>query len=175
MYAEIYKLSDFTTSNGVVNYESLKIEILASSVDGVLSVDGIKGAVYVQLAERLKPNKKNVLDALIENHDGLPARTTVALQDKRSDILNRLVQMAHFHPVLKNTPNDITGYLTSIDNWLNAWRRDGNATILIGKIVEDANDENNPYHGYLNTVVNFSGAKTYEFLISGIPTNPFLQ
>ena len=140
----------------------------------MISADGIKGKIYVQLEERLNEADKLALDQIIANHDGLPARTTKALQEKRSTVLDNLVQMAHFHPVLKNDPDEITSYLTSIDNWLNAWRRDGNHNILISKIVQDASEALSPHYDYLNTPVNTDGVLTYQFLIAGIPTTPYI-
>lgn len=176
MYAEIYEISEFIglLNGNPVNHESLRIEIQASPVPGITSLDGIQGKIFVQFQERISDEDKLLLDQIIANHDGLPARTTKVLQERRSTILDGLVQMAHFHPVLKNVPNDITGYLTSIDNWLNAWRRDGNHNILVSKIAQDANDDTSPHHGYLNTIVNTDGVKTYQFLIAGIPTTPYV-
>lgn len=176
MYAEIYEISEFVglMNGNPVNHESLRIEIQASPVPGITSLDGIQGRIFIQFQERISDDDKLILDQIISSHDGLPARTTKVLQETRSTILDNLVQMAHFHPVLKLNPDEITGYLTSIDNWLNAWRRDGNHTILISKIAQDANDNSNPHHGYLNEIVNTDGVRTYQFLIGGIPTTPYV-
>jgi len=175
MYAEIYTPSiHFTSSGGAVNYEALRIEILASAVDGLVAVKGFDGDVYIKLTTKLDATDKTALDDIIAAHDGLPARTTKSLQEKRTSILDDLVLSAHFHPVLKNFPDEITAYLTYIDDALNAWRRDGNHNILVARIAENAVDVNDPNYTYLNRVVNTDGVKTYEYLIAGIPTTPYI-
>lgn len=185
MRAYIYEIS--STLNGKVNYESLFIELSSSPVPGIVSTDGIKGRIQVEVAQELSTANITILDGLIASHTGSESRTTQQLRLKRENILAKLVDMAHHHPVLKiadsvNVPahtgeDVITRYLTSIDNYLNAWVRDGNHTPVVEKITEDANLSAMPineYSGFLNTVVDLEGTRTFEFLIAGIPSTPYI-
>ena len=141
------------------------------------------GNVEVSFSAELSASDKTALQDIIDNHDGLPARTSEALQRKREIIFSRIVDMAHRHPVLKvddtvNTPPHtgafaISDYLRSIDNYVNQWKRDGNHEPLVAKIIADA--QAGDHTGFLNVQVsNDPVASTYQFLISEIPTTPYV-
>ncbi len=166
--------------NGV-NEEHLKIEIKASPINDFVEPPKLfDNEVQMKFSEQPSAEHETLLDGIIANHDGKPARTTKKLQEERELVFSVLVNMAHAHPLLKienpgiTGQDQITGYLTSIDNWVNAWKRDGNHAPLIAKISADAVDLTNPYNQFLNQTVDFEGNKTFQFLIGRIPTNPFL-
>lgn len=156
--------------------QRLSHEIKASPVSSIIeSPKAYAGKVLVEFHESLTVEQETYLDGIIDAHDGtLPSRTSIELQNKRELVLSELVDMAHNHPVLKNDSDVITEYLTSIDNWFNSWKRDGNHNKIVAKIFEDSQDSNHPNHGFLNTIVRSDGALTYQFLISYIPTNPYI-
>lgn len=156
--------------------ERLNNEIKASALPKMDSKPVIIfNRIQISFSVELTADEKTLLDSLIVSHDGSkPSRTSSLLQSKREEILSELVDMAHNHPVLKTTQDEITDYLTSIDNWFNAWKRDGNHTKLIEKIVLDSQDTTHKNYEFLNKVVNYEGNKTFEFLVSYIPTTPYI-
>ena len=156
-----------------LNTENLDIEIAASPVPDYVGVRVVDGKVQITLENELVQADKDELDLIIQNHDGSQARTTQQLQAKREAILSRVVNMAHVHPVLKLDPDSITSYLTSIDNYFNSWKRDGNHNVLIQKITDDA-AVGEPFEAFLNTEINTEGVKTFQFLVSEIPTTPYI-
>ena len=119
-----------------LNLENLGHEVDSSYLPGYVGVATHDGNVEVSFSAELSASDKTALQDIIDNHDGLPARTSEALQRKREIIFSRIVDMAHRHPVLKvddtvNTPPHtgafaISDYLRSIDNYVNQWKRDGN-------------------------------------------------
>ena len=157
------------------NFERLHREIKSSPILQLLEAPkNFMDKVQVEFSESLSVEDEVILNEIIENHSGQVSRTSIELQNKRELVLSELVDMAHNHPVLKNDSDVITEYLTSIDNWFNSWKRDGNHNKIVAKIVEDSQDTNHPNHGFLNTVVRSDGALTYQFLISYIPTTPYI-
>lgn len=164
MIAYIYQIND--TLNNQVNIEKLDIEIRASVIPNYISIKGISNNLYIELEEVLEESNKIILDGIVNNHDGNPANVTESLVNERESKIRVMTQMAEYHPLLDN--NTTTDYLTTIDNYFNGWKRSGNNTILINKILSDANDVNNDFYDYLNVIVNTEGNKTFEFLISKI-------
>ena len=157
------------------NLERLNREIKSSPILQLISEPkAYSGKILVEFESVLSSEDEAILDQMIIDHNGQNSRTSMELQHKRELVLAELVDMAHNHPVLKNDSDVITEYLTSIDNWFNSWKRDGNHTQIISKIVSDSQDTNHPNHGFLNTVVRSDGALTYQFLISYIPTTPYI-
>ena len=156
--------------------ERLSHEIKASPVSSIIGTPkAYSGKILIEFPVYLTTDQETYLDEIISIHDGtIKSRTSKELRDKREEVLSELVDLAHNHPVLKVTPNEITGYLTSIDNWFNAWKRDGNHTQLVSKIVLDAQDTAHENYIFLNKVVNTDGVLNYQFLISYIPTTPYI-
>lgn len=169
------------------NFEALDVQISASSLQGFQSVKAFDREIQVKFEQSLSADDELQLDAIIAAHDGSPSRTTKSLNDGREAILRKIVDMAHAHPVLSdnNAPASeqkgddvITAYLTYIDNYFNAWKRDGNPQILIDKIIADS--QSGDYVTFLNHTVSPptaelpDGGKTFQFLISQIPTTPYI-
>jgi len=182
MIATIYEYSD--TINGNVNFENLTIALQSSPLAGVISVEGINGKIYVHTNDEVPEEDKPIMDDLIARHDGFPARTTASLQKKREGVFSTLVNLSHAHPTMGLNTNMITEYLTSIDNWINAWKRDGNHEVLVSKIIFDSSlnpdesltleERKGPYYDFLNQFINLDGVKAFQFLIGGIPQTPFI-
>jgi len=124
--------------------ERLSHEVKASPLPMIMvRPKAYSGMILIEFDNSITIEEELVLDDLINVHDGtIKSRTSKDLRNKREEILSELVDLAHNHPVLKVTPNEITGYLTSIDNWFNAWKRDGNHTQLVSKIALDSQDTN---------------------------------
>lgn len=160
--------------------ERFKNEIKASPLPPLANTKLVNPSVYnghiwVAFETSLDLTEEGILNQIALDHDGtLKSRTSYELQTKRESVLSELVDLAHNHPVLKNMPDEITSYLTSIDNWFNAWKRDGNHTQLVAKIIDDANNISHPNNALLNEIVDAEGAKTFEFIISYIPTTPYI-
>lgn len=166
-----------------LNLEALDIEIETKGVDHFERIVPFEGKILCFFSEELTEQEKIDLQDVFDAHEGTPSRSTVGLKSKRSLILDKMVDMAHRHPVLKvddliNSPKRtgsyvISDYLISIDNWFNGWVRDGNHEVLLAKIEADA-QAGQPFEGFLNTVVNVHGHKTYQYLQSHIPTTPYI-
>lgn len=165
MVAYIYPLA--ATLNGTINIEKLDLEIRASTIENYETPPYILNEhIYVQFSQNATAQDKLNLDGIIGAHDGAKAAVTETLVNARERKIRELTEMALYHPDLDN--NDTVEYLTSIDNWFNAWKRSGIHNSLVGKILADATSGAHPQDAFLNTVVNPEGNKTFEFLISMI-------
>lgn len=159
----IHEISE--SLNNRVNFQKLYLELMATPIP-VLGVEGIKGKIYVEVSTELSDELKLQLIAVINNHDGEDA-TAFSLHaiDAREEKIRELNQLAIFHPLLDNIA--IVEYLTSIDNYINSYKRSGINTVLIGKIFADAQVKE-PHYDFLNQVVNLEGNKTFEYFISKV-------
>jgi len=170
--AIVYTYPINTTLNNRVDFEKLEIEVLASEVPDVVSVKGVDGEIYVKVKNALTTLQLDNstlpygLNQIIAGHDGQTADVTVSAVEAREAKIRELSQMALYHPNLVEI--DVVEYLTSIDNWFNAWKRLGKPSSIVTKISTDASDVNHPQHTFLNTVVNSEGALAYQFLIGKI-------
>lgn len=165
MEAKIYDKS--ATLNGVVNYEKLDLEIRASTIQHyVTPAYEFKGMIFVEFEQAPSTEDVTTLEGIIAAHDGEKANVSQVQVGNREKKIRELTEMALYHPSLNN--NDTVEYLTSIDNWFNAWKRSGIDTSLVSKIVTDATSGTHPQDAFLNTIVNPDGNKTFEFLISMI-------
>lgn len=165
MIAYIYEI--LSTFNGKVNLEKLDLEIRASTIENYETPPYLyAGKLYIQFAQEATAADKTSLDAIVAAHDGVEAQVSESFVQAREIKIRELTEMAILHPALNNT--DAVEYLTSIDNWFNAWKRSGIDSSLVAKIVADATSGTHPQDAFLNTVVNPAGNKTFEFLISMI-------
>lgn len=165
MQAYIYNVS--STLNNKVNYEKLYIELKASTLVGIDSVEGIKGKIYINVANELDESNKTILTDMIASHDGSEASAFDSHAiDEREGKIRELNQLAIYHPLLDNIGT--VSYLTSIDNWINAYVRSGINNVLVAKIATDAQNADGEYFDYLHTTVNEDGNKTYEYFIAKI-------
>lgn len=165
MEAKIYDKS--ATLNGVVNYEKLDLEIRASTIQHYITpVYEFKAMIFVEFEQTPSTEDVTTLEAIIGAHDGQKANVSQVQVDAREKKIRELTEMALYHPSLDD--NSTVEYLTSIDNWFNAWKRSGIDTSLVTKIVTDATSGTHPQDAFLNTVINPEGNKTFEFLISAI-------
>ncbi len=162
--------------------ERLSHEMKAQSIpDTEQAPIAFGGDLLLYFRRELTDEEKTLLESILLAHDGtIPSRTSNELQVKREALFSELVDLAHNHPVLKidsevnQTGEDvISDYLRSLDNWVNAWRRDGNHKVLYAKIQSDA-ATGQPFETFLNTPVDLSGNVTWQFLISYIPTTPYI-
>ena len=153
MIAYIYELSE--TANNKVNHDKLYIELKVSTIPKVISSEGIKGKIYLFLEEVITNEQELELNAIIASHDGEDA---IAFEERdiaaRELIIRELNQLAIYHPLLDNIKT--VNYLTSIDNWVNAYVRSGINDVLIAKIAYDAGDTGSEHFPYLHTIVNES-------------------
>ena len=166
----VYEISG--TTNQKVDFEKLEIEVLASEVPNVISAKGVDGQIYIKVKNELtstqldNPTQPIGLNQIIANHDGESADVTVSAVEYRENKIRELSQMALYHPNL--VEDDVVEYLTSIDNWFNAWKRLGKPNSIINKIILDANTPTHPQYTFLNTNVNSDENKTWEFLVGKI-------
>lgn len=155
------------TKNNKVNFEKLYIELKSSSVT-FSTVEGIKGKIFVFCDEELTEAQLLDLDNFISNHDGAePEAFSDSAIAMRENTIREINQLAIYSPYLPNNVQTVE-YLTSIDNYLNAFVRSGINDVLVTKIVTDAQNPSHPQFTYLHTVVNEHGNKTYEYLIGKI-------
>lgn len=166
MIAHIYKLS--ATINSKVNIQKLDLEIRASEIQNFETPPyiGFKNRIFIEFSQAPSEGDVTILDAIIAAHDGEEANVSEAQVNAREIKIRELTEMALLHPSLDN--NDAVEYLTSIDNWFNAWKRSGINTSLLAKISADAADAGHPQHAFLNVVVNPEGNTTAQFLQSMI-------
>lgn len=154
------------TANGKVNFEKLYIELKSSSVP-VREVKGYAGEIYVKFDLELTDEQKIELDSFISLHDGAePEAFDSHAIDGRELIIRELNQLAIYSPRLDNV--DTVKYLTSIDNHINAFVRSGITTVLVQKIISDAQNTTGEHFAYLHEIVNEKGNKTYEYFIAKI-------
>jgi len=160
-------IRDFSqTQNGKVNFEKLYIELKSSSVP-VQSVDGIKGKIYVNCDAEISEELKIELDSFISAHDGAePEAFDPKAIEARETTIRELNQLAIYSPRISTI--DTVKYLTSIDNWINAYVRSGVNDVIIAKIATDAQNPEGEHFGYLHTVANDAGNKVYEYFIAKI-------
>lgn len=154
------------TPNHSVNTEKLNYELktspIASSVYAYTIGDKI---IHIEFKneDSVSPEESLILQQILSVHDGAEAEVTQHKVDDRELKIRGLVQMAFYHPLLDN---DITtSYLTSIDNYINAFIRGGNYSSIVAKLSSDGMDTEGEFYNYLNQVVNTSGNKTFEFFI----------
>lgn len=165
MIAYIYELS--ATLNSKVNIHKIDLEIRASTIQNFETPPYLfKGKLYVEFSQDATAEDKTNLDAIIAAHDGEEASIAENHVTARETKIRELTEMALYHPLLDE--NDTVEYLTSIDNWFNAWKRSGINSSLIAKITADATSGTHEQDAFLNTVINPEGNKTFEFLISMI-------
>lgn len=165
MIAYIYEISE--TTNSKINIEKLNLEIRTSPILGYQSPPYLfKGKVYIDFEQLATPGDKASLDVIFAAHDGAEAGISESLVNAREKKIRELTEMAIYHPSLSEI--DVVEYLTSIDNWFNGWKRSGISTSLIAKISADATNGAHPQAGFLNTIINTEGNRTYEFLIGMI-------
>lgn len=154
------------TANGKVNFEKLYIELKSSKVP-LSKVYGFGGRIYVECPDILTPEQILELDGFITAHDGAEPEAfddhAIASREKNIRELN---QLAIYSPRLDNV--DTVKYLTSIDNWINAYVRSGITDIIVAKIAADAQNPSGEHFAYLHEVVNEKGNKTYEYFIGKI-------
>lgn len=165
MIAYIYELS--TTLNTKVNIQKLDLEIRARTIQNFETPPYLfKGMLFIEFSQEATEEDKTQLDTIVAAHDGEEANISESQVNARETKIRELTEMALYHPLLNN--DDTVEYLTSIDNWFNAWKRSGISTSLVSKITADATSGSHPQDSFLNTVVNPEGNKTFEFLISMI-------
>lgn len=165
MEAKIYNISD--TLNSKVNIQKLDLEIRASEIQNFETPPYLfTNRIFIEFSETPTADDVTALDAIIAAHDGEEANVSEAQVNARETKIRELTEMAILHPLLDN--NDAVEYLTSIDNWFNAWKRSGINTSLLTKIGTDAADVGHPQHAFLNVVVNPEGNTTAQFLQSMI-------
>lgn len=162
-----YQYDITATVNDMVNLEKLDLEIRASTLPNFITPPYMfNSKVYIDFAAEITAQEKTDLAAIIAAHDGSQADIAQAHVDAREKKIRDLTEMAVYHPALNN--DDVVEYLTSIDNWFNAWKRCGIDTSLVAKIAADSADVNHPQYAFLTTDVNTAGDKTFEFLIGMI-------
>ena len=163
----IYKYNKQDTELGVVNEISLKLEIRASTIDDLIDVKliGIE-QIGITFGYSLSEEELTLLTEIVNNHQGNQALVDEVNVNQREQKIREMTEMAILHPSLNE--NDAVEYLTSIDNWLNAWKRCGINTALINKITLDSSDSLHPSYLFLNTVLTVEGLKTFEFLTESI-------
>jgi hypothetical protein len=163
----IYKFTADQTANNLINELSLKLEVRASGISNFISAEkyGLS-AILVEFDHSLSDQEELDLVAIVAAHTGEKALVDEASVESRELKIREMTEMAILHPLLNKV--DAVEYLTSIDNWFNAWKRCGIYDSLIAKITADALDTNHPQHTFLNETVNVEGNKTYEFLIGSI-------
>lgn len=161
----MYEIETTETLNNKVNLYKLHLELNASDLPNYLSC-AVIASQYIQIKflSNLDDANQAKLSSIINNHDGEPAQVDSNNVDLREGKIRELTEMSLLHPSLNN--NDVIDYLTSIDNYFNAWKRSGINTLLIQKIMSDAQDTNHPQQNFLNEVINPHGDLTYEYLIS---------
>lgn len=163
----IYQFDVNETANNIVNDFSLHLEIRASILENYEETR-LYGSTHIQIffTEPLDTGAITLLTSIVNNHQGNTALVDSNNVELREGKIREMTEMALLHPSLVQT--DTIEYLTSIDNWLNAWKRSGIDTSLVNKIVLDANTVDHPQATFLNEIVSPQGAKTYEFLIAKI-------
>jgi len=114
----------------------------------------------------LSSDDEILLTQIVNAHQGNVALVDEASVEEREQKIREMTEMAILHPELNQ--NDVVEYLTSVDNWFNAWKRCGIDTSLVNKITSDAADSGHVLNTFLNTVITPEGDKTFEFLISSI-------
>lgn len=165
MIAYIKELTD--TQNNKVNFEKLTLELKSSKVP-FLSVEPLVGKIYINCLAPLTVEEETELDLFISNHDGAePEAFDEQKIYERENIIRSINQLAIYSPYLKDNIMTVR-YLTSIDNYINAYIRSGITQVLEEKITRDASDPEGEFFAYLHTVVNQAGNKTYEYLIGTI-------
>lgn len=164
MVCYIKQFSD--TANGKVNFEKLYIELKSSKVP-IREVKGFAGEIYVKCDSELTEDQKIELNSFISAHDGAePEAFDSHAIDARELNIRELNQLAIYSPRLNNV--ETVKYLTSIDNWINAYVRSGITDVIVAKISADAQDPGGDHFDYLHKVVNEKGNKTYEYFIGKI-------
>ena len=161
---KVFKITD--TLNNKVNIEKLSIELKTSVISKEAYPSKFIDEIFVRFQEEITADDLLVLEAAIAAHDGGEADVTEDLVQGREFKIRELVQMAKYHPVLDDATT--TAYLTDIDNYINAFIRSGDVSSLVPKIAADAADVENPFHTYLNQVVNTQGNYTFEYFIQKI-------
>lgn len=165
MEAKIYDLS--VTLNNNVNLQKLDLEIRSSTIELYETPPYLfKGMLFIEFSGTPSAADITQLEAILAAHDGEDAAISEAQVNARENKIRELSQLAINHPLLDN--GDTVEYLTSIDNWFNAWKRCGIDSSLVSKIVADATSGTHPQDAFLNETVNTEGNKCYEFLISKI-------
>ena len=170
-----YNFDVSRTLNNKVNFEKLHLELDASELPDYVSVKMHDGRIQVTTGSDLTPaqidngvNTPAGLLQTIEAHDGESAKTNAADVSAREEIVRSITEMAMIHPDLVS--NDAVEYLTSIDNYLNAWIRSGENSVLHAKVMTDKDNVSHPQNTFLNTVIVTTGANagttTWMFLIA---------
>lgn len=156
-----------TTQNSKVNYDKLFIELKSSSIPFV-GVEPLAGKIYINCSTHLTLEQETELDTYLSNHDGSEpeAFDDIAIA-KRENVIRTLNQLAIYSPRLSDNVMTVR-YLTSIDNYINAYIRSGINDVLVEKIGIDAANTEGEFFSYLHTVVNEEGNKTYEYFIGAI-------
>lgn len=158
MFAHIYEISTIGSAitpatGGKVNVEKLDLEIRASTVQNYSTPPYLyNNKLYVQmtiLAHQETESNKTALDSVVFSHDGEFAAISESLVSDRERKIRELTEMAIYNPLLDSVQT--VEYLTSVDNWFNAWKRSGIDSVLISKIVEDSNNTSHPQYSFLNT------------------------
>ena len=163
----IYKYNRIDTQLGVVNELSLRLEIRSSPLEGLIDVKkiGIE-EIGIMFDSSLSSDDELLLTQIVNAHQGNVALVDEASVEDREQKIREMTEMAILHPELN--ANDVVEYLTSVDNWFNAWKRCGIGTSLVNKITSDAADSGHVLNTFLNTVITPEGDKTFEFLIASI-------
>ena len=163
----IYKYNRTDAQLGVINELSLKLEIRSSTLEGLMDLKkiGIE-EVGIMFESSLSSDDELLLTQIVNSHQGLPALVDEASVEEREQKIREMTEMAILHPELNE--DDVVEYLTSVDNWFNAWKRCGIDTSLVNKITSDAADSGHVLNTFLNTVITPEGDKTFEFLIASI-------
>ncbi len=163
----IYKYNRADTQLGIVNELSLRLEIRSSTIEGLIDLKkiGIE-EIGIMFESSLASDDELLLTQIVNAHQGNVAMVDEASVEEREQKIREMTEMAILHPELNQ--NDVVEYLTSVDNWFNAWKRCGIDTSLVNKITSDAADSGHVLNTFLNTVITPEGDKTFEFLISSI-------
>jgi len=163
----IYKYNRADTQLGIVNELSLRLEIRSSTLEGLIDLKkiGIE-EIGIMFESSLSSDDEILLTQIVNAHQGNVALVDEASVEQREQRIREMTEMAILHPELNQ--NDVVEYLTSVDNWFNAWKRCGIDTSLVNKITSDAADSGHVLNTFLNTVITPEGDKTFEFLISSI-------
>ena len=161
-------IREFTqTENNRVNFEKLTLELRSSKVP-FTSIEPLAGKIYINCVAPITTEEETELDLFISNHDG--AEPDAFDEEKikiRENKIRGINQLAIYSPYLPDNVMTVS-YLTSIDNYINAYIRSGITDVIVQKISEDAANPEGEFFAYLHTVVNQAGNKTYEYLIGTI-------
>ncbi len=167
-----YSKSEFTSSNGDVDYDRLESQVFALPIKEPIFIGASRGKSEIEFLEPLSESDKTLLDDLIATHSALEPVASPALQSKRNVIIDALINRALEHPELSQIPDVLSSYMASINPVVMIWIRDGNHTPLVTRISADA-QSGEPYEGLLTSNVT-DDETVSEYFVNAIPTTPYI-